>query len=313
MTVYQVLRYFLKGSSYSSILAWFKQLEIGTYASLIGFFHRRWEPQMLIATAWQRVHPLTWGWLILDEIILEKTILGQCSLLKFRWKTAHGYVIPSISVVMLMWTNGRWRIPLRFKLWRPGEGSHIDAALALLSWVRNTLRWTPQCVLFDAGFAATKMLRRLDDYGWALVCRIPRSRRFEGVQIKRYKHQGYWHAAGEAWCGLRLLAVRRADKFYVTNRLSWRPETVVAWYDRRAPIEEVFRLLKGPCHWGSCQLSDDAAYERFLAMSVVEFIVFETIRMHSSEPVTIYQLRQQATLGRPIRVPRRLQRLPLVS
>ena len=82
---------------------------------------------------WQRFHPLTHGWLILVPIILAKSKVGRSPVVKRRYRSAGGYVTPGVSVVMLLWTDGYWRIPLRFKLWRPGEGSHVDAALELLS------------------------------------------------------------------------------------------------------------------------------------------------------------------------------------
>jgi hypothetical protein len=210
---------------YSSLLAWSQAAGNVHYTSLIGFFHSSWEAQTLVAYAWQRIHPLTGGWLILDEIVLEKTIVGRCLLVKNRWKTTKGHVTPAVAIVMLLWTNGIWRIPLRFKLWKP------------------------MCVVFDAGFAAAALLCRINDYGWAFVCRAPCSRRFEGVQLKKY----------------------------------------------------------------SCQLSDDAAYERYPAMSVVTFIALEAVRIHHPSPVTIYQLRRKATLGQRIPIPQRLHSLKHVA
>lgn len=310
MTVYQVVRLFLNGASHTSLQMWCRQFPDVSYHSLTAFFHQQIAPQILLALVCHRFHPLTPGWLILDEIILARSKVGRCRANKKRWKTSAGHVTPGFSVVVLLWTDGYWRIPLGFRLWRPGDGSHVDAALDLLSWVRNKLHWKPACVLFDAGFAAERLLARLDNYGWAFVCRVPRSRRFEGVQLKRYKRQGNWHAAGEAWCGLKLLAIRRNAKFYVTNRLSWDVETVLAWYSKRSVIEEVFKILCGVCHWKSCHSSNDAAIERFLAIGAITFMVWEAERVHDPGHPTIYRLRRKAILSPRIVNPSSLQRLP---
>jgi len=313
MTLYQVLTLFLNGASHSSLLMWTRQFPKVSYDSLTDFFHKDILPQILLALVWHRFHPLTPGWLLIDEIVLAKSKVGRCRGSKRRWKSAGGYVTPGFSVVVLVWTDGYWRIPLRFKLWQPGEGSQVDAALELLAWVRNKLNWKPQCVLFDCGFAAKPLLVRLQNYGWAFVCRVPKSRKFEGVQLKKYKRQGYWNAIGEAWCGIKVRVIRRKDKFYLTNRLSWEPETVVEWYSKRHEVEEVLKILCGVCHWKSCHASDDAAYELFLAVGAITFIVWEAERVKHPSPVTIYQLRRKAILSPRMFIPSSLQRLPKVA
>ena len=103
------------------------------------------------------------------------------------------------------------------------------------------------------------MPSRLNDYGWTFVCQCPCSRTLNGVQLKRYKKQGYWTEVGEAWCGLR------------------RKEILDA-YSVRWTIEETFRILKQECGWNDCQLHDEASYQRYLYFS--------------------YQIKQDVTLGR---------------
>ena len=313
MTLYQVAILFLNGAGHASLYYWSRQFPNVDYQLLTAFFRRGILPQMLVAKAWQRFHPLTKGWLIIDEIILAKSKVGRCPAVKRRYKSAGGYVTPGLSVVVLLWTDGVWRVPLRFKLWRPGDGTAVDVALELFGWVRNELHWKPTCVLFDAGFAAARLLVRLNNYGWAFVCRAPKSRKLDGVQLWQYKRQGYWHAVGEAWCGIKLLVIRRKANFYLTNRLSRSAEEALAWYSERHEIEETLKLFKGVCHWGSCQSSDDEAIERFLAVGMVVFMVWEAERVKAPSPTTIYQLRKKATLSPRMFIPPSLKRLPKVS
>ena len=313
MTFYQVLLLFLNGSLDSSLLKWSREFKRVRYHRLTAFFHKSWNAQELIARTWQRFHPLSLGFLVIDETLLEKTVVGKLMLVALRYKSTGGYVTPGISVVMLLWSDGKWRIPLRFRIRYPGETSPTLVALEMLSWVRNKLHWKPRCVLFDCGFSTKLMLKRLDDYGWAFVCRTPKSRTFNGMKLFQYKRQGFWNEVGEAWCGLKVRAVRRKGKFYLTNRTSWTAEMVLSWYEERDVIEEVFKILKGYCSWDCCQLRDEAAYERFLAMGVLSFLVLECERIHAPTPVTIYQLREQAILSPVMFKPRALKRLSLAA
>jgi len=191
-----------------------------------------------------------------------------------------------------MWSNGIIRVPIAFHMKDPVKETHIDAALFLLSWIRNKLKYKPMYVLFDAGFASKRLLKRIDDYGWIFICRIPKTRRFNGIQIRRYKKQGFWNDCGVLWCGVKVRAVRRADKFYICNRFNWSAKTIENCYKQRAVIEEVFRLLKGVCHWKRCQFHKQERYERFLAVGIVSFMCWEFNRINHPDPITIYELRR---------------------
>src|SRR3990172_8517216 len=78
------------------------------------------EGEMLLRYSIQRIHPLTAGWLIIDDTWLPKVF---SRLLKCVSKVYSGkYKMPmwGISVVMLCWTDDKWRIPLDMRIWRRG-------------------------------------------------------------------------------------------------------------------------------------------------------------------------------------------------
>jgi len=286
-----------------------QQLKIPDYHSLIAFFHQTWEPQQLLKQAADQLLNLQSGYLALDEIVLEKHSVGKFWLVKHRYKSDGGYITPAISVVLLVWTNGLIRVPIRFELRRPGEGSVKDSAMRLLSWARNQARLKPQYVLFDAGFASQELLKRIDDYGWMFVCRITKTRLFNDMPMWRYKKQGYWNEAGFLSSGLKVRAIRRAGKClellaslralqgriakrFITNRLMIAANQVVAIYGKRHVIEEIFRILKQECHWDRCQLRCAEAYERFLSVGCLSFVKWESLRLSHFGFSTIYKLRR---------------------
>ncbi len=295
MTLYQILNLYITNTVNTSLFFWSLNAENVKYRELIEFFQKEINIQELLRKAWESIFTITEGWIIIDEIVLEKSKVGKYKKVKKRYKSAGGYITPAISVVLIIWSNGVIRVPIGFRI--RGEESHIDTALGLLSWLRNKMKFKPLYVSFDAGFASKKLLKRIDDYGWIFVCRIPKTRKFEGIQIWRYKKQGFWNNCGILWCGIKVRAVRRKDKFYVCNRLNWNAKIIENCYKQRAVIEEVFRLLKGVCHWKRCQFAKDERYECFLTFGIFTFMVWEFNRIHYPDPITIYKLRRNVILG----------------
>ena len=228
MTLYQILNLYIINMVNTSLMAWSLNAEDVNYRELTEFFQKEINIQELIIKAWKSIFAITEGWVIIDEIVLEKSKVGKYKKVKKRYKSAGGYITPAISVVLIVWSNGIIRVPIGFRI--RGEESHIDAALNLLSWLRNKMKYKPLYVSFDAGFASKRLLKRIDDYGWVFVCRIPKTRKFEGIQICRYKKQGFWNNCGILWCGVKVRAVRRKNKFYVCNRLNWNAKIIENCY-----------------------------------------------------------------------------------
>lgn len=262
-----------------------------SYDTVTGFFQRPWSAHRELQSAVEGLFSLSKGWAILDEIVIAKSIESVLmASVKRRRKSAGGYVTPAISVVLLLWCDGTQRIPLAFE-YCLGNETVQELGLKLLRRLRNQFKLRPQCVLFDAGFFGHRFVQRIASYRWAFVCRVPKSINFEGKRIWRYKQQGFWNNVGKLESGLQVRAIRRADKFWISNRVSWSAQVCLDWYAKRAVIEEVFRILKQCCHWGYCQLRSEAAYERYLATGLFCFLLWESARLRASEPTTIYKLR----------------------
>ena len=100
--------------------------------------------------------------------------------------------VSGFSLVLLVWTDGRLRIPLGLRLWRRGGPSKSELALALLGYARNRLRCRPEYVLFDAWYPSRRLLKRIRDYGWCGVCRLKRHHRFNGQALRTHRRHPYW-------------------------------------------------------------------------------------------------------------------------
>ena len=66
-------------------------------------------------------------------------------------------------------------------------------------------------------------------------------------------------------------------------------------YSSRWIIEETFRILKQEWGWTDCQLHDEASYKRYLYFTFIVF--FTPCRIKEESDKTIYNIRQNVTLG----------------
>jgi hypothetical protein len=117
----------------STCLAIAQVLEMPSHDRLTRMLWGQWSGQTPLELALRALFTVVGGYLIVDDTIVEKP---QASLLEeatWVWSTKHNKVVFGIPFVLLVWTNGRARIPLAFRIWRKGGPSKFDLALELLS------------------------------------------------------------------------------------------------------------------------------------------------------------------------------------
>lgn len=290
MKLYQVIDGFINSFSHSSINSICQQIESLSYQDVIGFFKQEYLSQELINNVKTNLFSLMLGYLMFDEIVLSKSKREVTNFVKRSYKLTGCYVVPGVSIVVLVWTDGNIRIPIRFRIQLNGEKAN-QSALYLLSWYRNKISKQIKYVAFDSGFASEKVFKRINDYGWCFVTRLPKSRQFNGKKIFKTHRGGYWNKVGYLSNGFKVKAVRRKDKFYITNKLNLEANKIVEMYRKRAIIEEVFRVLKQECHWSRCQLRDYKAYENYYIIGNISFLCLEYMRLQGFA-LTIYQIRR---------------------
>ncbi len=206
------------------------------------------------------------------------------------------------SVVLLIWTDGRVRMPLGIRLWHKGGPSKLALALELLSYARTRRHCRPAYVLFDARYPAKALLKRLRDYGWYFVCRLKKSRRFNGQPLRTYRRHPYWAESGRLSGGLNVLVVRSGAKDYATNRLTLPAVEVRRLYRMRAQIEEVNRVCKDQLGLKACQARSERAQLHHLTCCLVAFCVLE--RERHDRNLTIDKLKRHLSChGRTVELP----------
>jgi hypothetical protein len=93
----------------------------------------QWPGHILLELALRALFTVVGGDLIVDDTLVEKPYAALLEEAAWVWSTKHRKVVFGIPLVLLVWTDGRVRIPLAFRVWRKGGPSKFDRARDLLS------------------------------------------------------------------------------------------------------------------------------------------------------------------------------------
>lgn len=285
-----------------------------SHDKLTELLHKDWNPQKLLYMSISLLLLLKGGYLLIDDTLLPKSAIKDCSFVKKLYSGKYKTQIYGVSVVVVIWTDGYWRIPLGLKIWEKGGKSKPELALELLSEIRNKMRLKPEFVLFDSAYAKGNLLKRLADYGWYFVCGVANNRYFKGDTLKKYKNKLNWYSKGLIWNNQKVLVVRSKGKFFISNRLTLTPKELLKIYSYRVKIEEYFRIFKQECGT-SCQVQSITAYTKHLYLCMVNFIQLEDLRNRYSKKniqKSIYAIRKSILSTHYLRSTPLLKRLQVV-
>ena len=117
----------------------------------------------------------TGGYLVIDDTSWER-FTRVADAVSWVWSSSVGKPVWGMQVVLLLWTDGKWKVPLGIRLWRKGGPSKVELAVGLLSQAhRRGLQ--PAYVLGDSWYAAAQLLNLLDGWGWRYVMRLKSNRK----------------------------------------------------------------------------------------------------------------------------------------
>jgi DDE family transposase len=286
----------------SSCVALAEALETVSHDRLTRLLQASWSGHTLLELACRTLFVGQRGDLIIDATVVPQPFATAMEGLAWVFSSQERRPVYGFSLVLLVWTDGRLRIPLGLRLWRRGGPSKYELALELLSYARNRLRCRPEYVLFDAWYPSRRLLKRIRDYGWYFVCRLKKNRRFNGQALRTYRRHPYWIERGWLTGGLKVLVVRDGAKYYATNRLTLTAAEVRRLYAFRAQIEEVIRVCKDQLGLSGCQARSERAQMHHFTCCVVAFCVLE--RERHDRGLTIYKPKRQLSChGRTLVLP----------
>jgi putative transposase len=117
------------------------------------FSRRLWE-WFAVRLVGERVY------LVLDDTTWQR-FTKKAEAVSFVWDSSVGKVVFGMSVVLLIWTDGRRKVPLGMRVWQKGGKSKVCLAEELLRQAR-VRGLSPDFVLFDSWYAASALLELID-------------------------------------------------------------------------------------------------------------------------------------------------------
>jgi hypothetical protein len=275
----------------ASCVALAEALQTVSHDRLTRLLQANWSGQTLLEFACRTLFVWDGGYLIIDDTVLPKPFATAIEGLAWVFSSQERKPVYGLSLVLLVWTNGAFRIPLSMRLWHKGGPSKYELALELLSYARNRLHCRPSYVLFDAWYPSRRLLKRIGDYGWYFVCRLKKNRRFNGQPLRAYRRHPYWAETGQLTGGLKVLVVRYGAKYFATNRLTVPAAEVRRLYRIRAHIEEVIKVCKDQLSLTGCQARSERAQQHHITCCLVAFCILE--RERQAQGLSIYKLKRQ--------------------
>jgi DDE superfamily endonuclease len=230
------------------------------------------------------------GYLIIDDTAWARWAV-RSEAVSWVWSSTHGRVLRGHQVVLLIWTDGRVRIPLGMRLWKKGGASKVELAAQLLREAeRRGIR--PECVLFDSWYAAASLLHLLQSLGWKYVARLKSNRLFDGLAVRdRWPHRFGRGVGRSRKVKHEVLVVKDGRRYFVSNGVQLPSSELKRHYRLRQQIEEVFRLLKQEFGWGGARAQKARAQVAHLHLGLYALCLTQRAAMKNRQ--TIYAFKQR--------------------
>ena len=253
------------------------------------------------------------GYLCIDDVVVEKAFARKLSWAGWTYSFAKKRKVYGLHIVVLLWctSDGRWRIPVAFRLWRPKRScasrayrTKLRLAEAMLKEVTGAgLR--PEYIVFDTHYSAgwfTKLVGRLG-LVWVGTLHPRTIVLFRGrrrsvaelarrVPLKWRKRLAMRATAVVVYApkygALPLVVTRNRHgnyEYIVTNDSGADLTRVVERKMSRWQVETLFRDTKQYAGLEACQCRVDQAMVRHVGFVLLTFVVLQMMRRSMQESV----------------------------
>jgi len=271
------------------------------------------------------------GYLCLDDVVVEKAFAKKLPWAGWTYSFAKKRKVYGLHVVVLLWcsTDGCWRIPVAFRLWRPKRSCEKHTYRTKLELAEGMLKEVLgqglccRYIVFDTHYTAgwfTKVVGRL---GLLWVGTLhPRTTvvwrgRRQSVKELASRLRLCWRSRlgvraravvvyAPKYGTLKLVVTRNRHgnfEYVATNELADDLTTVVRRKMSRWSVETVFQDAKQYAGLEACQCWVDRAMVRHVGLVLLAFVVLQMMRRSPRESVGSVKERWQMTLVRDGELP----------
>lgn len=249
------------------------------------------------------------GYLVIDEVVLEKPYADKCAWIGWIYATSQKRSVKGLCAVVVLFCVGAWRIPVAFRLWRPKTQcapqqyrKRTELAWDMLTELAET-GLSVQFVTFDNFYTAGWLTKAIARLGWTWVGMLEskahvryRQRLWQAGQLAgslRLKWRSAFALRASSLVAylpkygtLRLVVTRnRHGNFQVlaTNDLESDLSLIVSRKRQRWSVETLFRDAKQFCGFLACQCRLDGAHVKHIAFVLLAFLILQMLRRDPKE------------------------------
>ena len=266
------------------------------------------------------------GYVCLDDVVVEKAFAKRLPWAGWTYSFAKKRKVYGMHVVVMLWcsTDGRFRIPVAFRLWRPKRTCAPAAYQTKLQLAARMLtelvaaRLPFAYLVADTHYTAGWLTRLAGRLHLTWVGPLPprttviwHGHRQQAADLAgrlrlRWRPRLGLRAAqvtvyAPKYGMLRLVVTRNRHgncECLATNDLAADLSRVVQRKQSRWSVETIFRDSKQYAGLGACQCFTDAAMVRHVALVLVGFVVLQCLRTDPTESIAGVKERWQLTITR---------------
>jgi len=267
----------------------------------------RWQKRVKLTPAqlWPEVEGMVAmdsGWLIIDDMTIEKNRSYQLPMSAWHWSGARHDVVRGLNVVNMLWScTGAEHIPVDFRLYAKAEdgmtrNQHVQDMLR----IAQHRGFHPRAVVFDTWYGSQANLNLIQDLGWIWYAPLKDNRIVNYTEhLKDLEFSKEELATGKL-CHLKLVGPVKVFKFiatdgdieyWVTNRLDASLADASEARTRRWSVEEFHRGLKQTTGIGKCQARNNRAQRNHIFCSIRSLVILEHYRLQTG--ITWYEAKRQ--------------------
>ena len=245
----------------------------------------------------------TQGWLSIDDCLIEKPFAKEIEGVYWQYSSKLNDYAKGLNITVLTWSNGKIIVPIRFMVYKKDKNGKVietknDFALRAIEYAHEK-GIKPKWVNFDSKYAASKLLNRINDFGWIYYTQLPQNRVFNREQLKKQEFHLQVKEGRVKGVVHEVSVVKHCRRFYASNAgKNVSRQQILKNYKTRWGIEDFFRSLKQLCHIKECKSRKIEQQRRYFFLSMKAFMLLQSMNKN-----TIYEAKldfQQKFMGRKI-------------
>ena len=247
------------------------------------FLDKQWDEQKELENYITSLN-IDWskGWLMIDDTVIEKPFAKNIECVYWQYSSKNSDFIQGISLTVLLWSDGKQNIPIRFMVYEKNENGKViktknEFALESLKYALE-LGIRPCKVCFDSKYASNNLLNLLNNNNLTYFSQLASNRTFNGKQLKMRRFQPYTEQGTLKGVGHKVNVTKHCNRYYVTNMTEKRitSQQIVKEYRVRWKIEVLFRNLKQLCHLEECQSQRTITQRHYVYVCMQALMLLET-------------------------------------